>query len=104
MTIGTPTQTLRQVSENVGVRCLTPTYGPWSSYQINALGKLSDLCTPHPEYLGLGKTQHERMENYRALFSCHVEGELLEDIRLSLNKGMVIGHDRFNLTSSPKPL
>jgi putative transposase len=25
----------------------------WSSYRINALGNLSDLCIPHPEYLGL---------------------------------------------------
>ncbi len=72
-----------------------PSEYAWSSYQINALGKLSDLCTPHPEYLGLGKTQNERMDNYRALFACHVEGELLEEIRLSLNKGMAIGHDRF---------
>ncbi len=22
----------------------------WSSYQINALGKISSLCTPHPLY------------------------------------------------------
>ena len=35
------------------------------------------------------------MENYRALFSHHVEGELLEEIRSSINKGMAIGHDRF---------
>jgi putative transposase len=60
-----------------------PSEYAWSSYQINALGKISDLCTPHPEYLRLGETQNERMENYRALFSCHVEGDLLEDIRLS---------------------
>ena len=67
----------------------------WSSYQINALGKESDLCTPHPEYLRLGSTWSERMENYRALFAYHVEGYLLDEIRLSLNKGMAIGHDRF---------
>lgn len=72
-----------------------PSEYAWSSYQINALGKMSDLCTPHPEYLRLGKTQNERMENYRALFSRHVEGDLLDDIRLSTNKGMAIGHDRF---------
>ncbi len=29
----------------------------WSSYQINALGKESDLCTPHPEYLRLGRAK-----------------------------------------------
>jgi len=66
----------------------------WSSYQINALGKTSDLCTPHPEYLKLGGTKDERMKNYRALFSHHVEGDLLEEIRLSVNQGMAIGHDR----------
>jgi REP-associated tyrosine transposase len=67
----------------------------WSSYQINALGKTSDLCTPHTEYLRLGATKDERMKNYRALFSHHVEGDLLEDIRSSINKGMAVGHDRF---------
>ena len=67
----------------------------WSSYQINALGKSSDLCPPHPEYLGLGKTDSDRQNNYKALFARHVEGSLLEDIRLNTNKGMAIGDDRF---------
>ena len=67
----------------------------WSSYQINALGKESDLCTPHPEYLRLGATKNECMKNYRALFAHHVEGDLLDEIRLNVNKGMAIGHDRF---------
>jgi len=67
----------------------------WSSYPINALGKTSDLCTPHPEYVKLGCTKDERMKNYRALFSHHVEGNLLEEIRSGVNKGMAIGHDRF---------
>ena len=30
-----------------------PSEYPWSSYQINALGKKSDLCTPHGLYLSL---------------------------------------------------
>ena len=67
----------------------------WSSYQINALDKTSDLCTPHPEYLRLGDTKDERIKNYRALFSHLVEDNLLEEIRSSANKGMAIGHDRF---------
>lgn len=67
----------------------------WSSYQVNALGKDSDLCTPHPEYLRLGETKRERLENYQALLAYHVEGELLNEIRLGLNKGMAIGNDRF---------
>ena len=28
----------------------------WSSYQINALGKVSGLCKPHPEYMDLEKS------------------------------------------------
>ena len=67
----------------------------WSSYQINALGKFSNLCTPHPEYLRLGVEQLERHKNYRALFVHHVDGELLEEIRSNTNKGMAVGHDRF---------
>lgn len=30
----------------------------WSSYQINALGKESELCTPHPEYLRMGRPKN----------------------------------------------
>ncbi len=67
----------------------------WSSYQINALGKSSDLCTPHPEYLSLGKTEYDRLKSYRALFSHHVDDILLEEIRSNTNKGMVIGNDYF---------
>jgi putative transposase len=67
----------------------------WSSYQINALGKNSALCTPHPEYLRLGNTKDRRIKEYRALFTHHVEGDLLEEIRSSVNKGMALGHDRF---------
>ena len=67
----------------------------WSSYQINAHGKVSDLCTPHPEYLALGIEPLERRENYRALFVHHVDDELLEEIRTNTNKGMAVGNDRF---------
>ena len=58
----------------------------WSSYQINALGKLSDICTPHSEYLRLGQTPNERIKNYRALFSHHVGRDLLEEIRSGTNQ------------------
>jgi putative transposase len=59
------------------------------------LGKNSALCTPHPEYLRLGNTKDRRIKEYRALFTHHVEGDLLEEIRSSVNKGMALGHDRF---------
>ena len=67
----------------------------WSSYPVNALGKVSELCTPHQEYLDLGKDTSSRQKNYRDLFTHHVDGELLEEIRDSTYKGMAVGNDRF---------
>ncbi len=67
----------------------------WSSYPINALGKLSELCTPHSLYLALGREPLERQANYRELFKHHVEGTLLENIRVATNKGLALGCDRF---------
>ena len=67
----------------------------WSSYQINALGKQSALCTCHPTYLDLGSSAIERQEIYRSLFNNHIEGKIIEDIRLSLNKGLALGSERF---------
>lgn len=67
----------------------------WSSYQINALGKKSALCTPHPYFLALGAEDSIRQEKYRALFSHHIDSDLLKEIRESTNKGMLVGNDRF---------
>ncbi len=68
----------------------------WSSYTVNADGKSSGLCSPHPEYIAQGKTPSERRENYRALFVDHIENsELLQEIRESTNKGLAIGHNKF---------
>ena len=69
----------------------------WSSYQIDALGKESDLCTAHQKYLDLGKGIMERQINYRFLFTYQVEGELLEEIRTKNNKGW-----RLDMTASKK--
>lgn len=71
----------------------TPGEYRWSSYQANALGVASDLCTPHPEYLALGRTPQERHRNYCTLFSGHVDVKLLNDIRTSTNKGLAYGND-----------
>jgi putative transposase len=67
----------------------------WSSYQINALGKPDTLCTPHELYLALGDDPAQRQERYRALFAAEVDGELLSDIRKTLNSGMALGNERF---------
>ena len=67
----------------------------WSSYACNALGIKTELQTPHSEYLSLGTTKEERLENYRALFKAHVNTELLKEIRQSVNKGLALGNERF---------
>ena len=74
---------------------LSPEDYRWSSYQINALGKTSDLCTPHPEYLMLGTDPEERCEKYLALFKLELHEKDIELIRTAANKGMVVGNDRF---------
>ncbi len=67
----------------------------WSSYQCNGLGKAVSLCTPHEKYLSLGQSDGFRQKVYRSLFRYQVDGELLEDIRKSANKGLVLGSERF---------
>ena len=67
----------------------------WSSYQVNALGRVSELCTPHQEYLSLDEEPSSRQSMYRELFTYHVEGELLEEIRDNTCKGMAVGSNRF---------
>ncbi|SDY28682.1 transposase [Nitrosomonas halophila] len=67
----------------------------WSSYASNAQGKVSELCTPHALYVALGNAESERQARYRQLFEQHVEGELLTEIRQTLNKGLALGNERF---------
>ena len=67
----------------------------WSSYAINALGKGSELCTPHSLFLALGGEPKERQSNYRALFDYPIEGALLEAVRGATNKGLALGNERF---------
>jgi putative transposase len=67
----------------------------WSSYRINGFGIESKLLTPHRLYEQLGRSKLERLKNYRDLFQDHVDGELLQDIRFALNKGLILGTERF---------
>lgn len=73
----------------------SPAEYSWSSYQINGVGKKSELCTPHANYLSLGSTTDERLQNYRELFTDDVEEDMLQEIRENIQKGMVLGNDRF---------
>lgn len=67
----------------------------WSSYPCNALGKQSDLCQPHLQYLALSHSKEERYKIYRDLFKAYVDDELIEDIRQSVNSGLALGNDHF---------
>ncbi len=67
----------------------------WSSYQANALGVKTQLITPHELYLSLGSCDASRQVFYRSLFQCEINGALVKDIRDSLNKGLVLGNERF---------
>ncbi len=67
----------------------------WSSYQCHALGKAVRMSAPHEEYLALGDSDSARQSVYRALFCTHVDGELIKDIRMAVNKGLALGEERF---------
>ncbi|WP_193162661.1 transposase [Microbulbifer hainanensis] len=67
----------------------------WSSYTSNALGKKSNLLTPHTEYLRLGQYPKQRRERYRGLFSGHLDHKLTAHISAAVNKGLALGSDRF---------
>ena len=64
-------------------------------YPINAGGKVSGLCTSHPLYRALGSSDIERQANYRGLVAEGLGDQQVKAIRLSLNKGIVLGNERF---------
>ena len=60
----------------------------WSSYQINALGKVSNSCTPHRLYTALGINDTERQATYCPLLISYVEAEWLKEMRAANLSGM----------------
>lgn len=72
-----------------------PSEYKWSSYQCNALGRVTGLRTPHPLYLRLGEGELQRQANYRALFKVHVSGKLITELRKATNSGLALGSDTF---------
>jgi putative transposase len=67
----------------------------WSSYAANAEGRPDALLTPHPEYLGLGRQELDRLDAYRELFSAHLAPEGIAEIRHATNGNYALGDDRF---------
>jgi putative transposase len=74
---------------------IDPAEYKWSSYQYNALGKQSDLLTPHDEYLTLSKSGDKRQKNHQDLFKYQLDKELVTKISDATNKGMAIGSVNF---------
>jgi len=67
----------------------------WSSYRCHAFGKAVKMSTPHEEYVRLGDTSSARQKTYREMFRSHVDDELINDIRLAVNKGLALGAEKF---------
>ena len=74
---------------------LSPAEYKWSSYRINALGIKSMLCSPHPVYLSLGKTDFRRLKAYRTLFKNDVPQSVIEKIQTSSRKELALGSKKF---------
>ena len=74
---------------------LGPAAYPWSSYRANAHGHQNPVLSHHPVYEGLGTTPETRQRAYLDLFRCHIEKDLLHQIRHALNQELVLGTERF---------
>ena len=72
-----------------------PAFYKWSSYQINALGKRSELIEPHHLYLSLGETDAQRLIAYRGLFESALDVKLIKDIRINTQKEIILGNEKF---------
>ncbi len=72
-----------------------PSEYPWSSFKSNALGKPSNLLTPHESWLTLGSDSKSRLLNYQRLFEEALEQSQIDKIRYGLRKGLPTGNNRF---------
>lgn len=76
---------------------VSPGHYPWSSYRHNGMGINISLISEHEVYRDLATTRAGRIKAYRNLFEAELPAELIDDIRISTNKGWVIGNDEFRL-------
>jgi putative transposase len=67
----------------------------WSSYHTNGGNKNIKLITPHPLYLSLGRNTASRKKAYNQLIDNQLSSDVLDKIRLSINKSRVLGNDKF---------
>lgn len=67
----------------------------WSSYQVNALGKVSELCCPHVLYQAIANTRAQRCQDYQELCTYALSEKSIKEIRNSSKSGMALGSDKF---------
>ena len=67
----------------------------WSSYGINAQGRMSERVTPHAEYLALGREVSQRFKTYSGLFKTEMDIDIVDQIRQSTNGNYALGSDQF---------
>ena len=72
-----------------------PAHYRWTSYRANGLGQADARVTPHALYLALGRSEKERLGQYRSLFRTHLDRAAIDDIRLALNQSQPLGNARF---------
>jgi len=68
---------------------------PWSSYRHHAYGDRNRIVTDHAVYFGLGTSRAERQLAYRDLHRFGTRGQLLEEVRRSVQHERVLGSERF---------
>ena len=67
----------------------------WSSYGANAAAASNPVVAPHPLYLALGNDNKQRARRYRESFREELDGELINEIRASVQTGTPLGNERF---------
>ncbi len=67
----------------------------WSSFRTHSQGENSEVLSPHPLYLNLGKSANARQSTYRELFRNDLEPGMIDQIRKATNGNFVLGNVRF---------
>ena len=67
----------------------------WSSYLSHTQGQENLVIRDHQLYIKLGTTSLERQLAYRDLFRNQLDSKVLDEIRASINRGLVLGEDSF---------
>ncbi len=68
---------------------------PWSSWHGNGAGRPDPLLSEHPTYRARGPTPAARRAAYRAPFAAGLDEETLATPRDAIQRGGVLGNDRF---------